>query len=134
MASFQKLWNHPAGPKTIHFWAPAMKWALVVAGLGDLSRPAEKLSVSQNTALLATGLIWSRYSTQIIPVNYSLLLVNLFVGLTGATQLYRIAQKKISDDSEIVIGEMGDSQANKFSKFKSFKWIKLKYKINLLFM
>jgi len=19
-------WDHPAGPKTIHFWAPIMKW------------------------------------------------------------------------------------------------------------
>lgn len=30
------------------FWAPMMKWCLVAAGLKDLSRPAEKLSVSQN--------------------------------------------------------------------------------------
>ena len=30
------------------FWAPLMKWCLVAAGLKDLSRPAEKLSVSQN--------------------------------------------------------------------------------------
>ena len=33
---------------------------LVIAGLGDLSRPAEKLSMSQSGALAATGLIWSR--------------------------------------------------------------------------
>jgi len=38
-----------------------MKWALVVAGLGDLARPAEKLSASQNTALAVTGFIWVRY-------------------------------------------------------------------------
>ena len=30
------------------FWAPVMKWCLVAAGLKDLGRPAEKLSVSQN--------------------------------------------------------------------------------------
>jgi hypothetical protein len=41
-------------------------------------------------ALAATGVIWSRYSTQIIPVNYSLLSVNAFVGATGLYQLYRI--------------------------------------------
>jgi hypothetical protein len=34
------------------------KWALVAAGLKDLSRPAEKLSLSQNVALTATGFIW----------------------------------------------------------------------------
>ncbi|KAF9288617.1 mitochondrial pyruvate carrier [Linnemannia elongata] len=89
-SAFQKFLNHPAGPKTIHFWAPAAKWALVGAGIGDLSRPAENLSLSQNVALAATGLIWSRYSLVIIPKNYSLFTVNLFVAATGLTQLYRI--------------------------------------------
>ena len=37
-----------AGPKTVFFWGPAMKWGLVAAGLKDLARPADKLSVSQN--------------------------------------------------------------------------------------
>ena len=79
------------GPKTVFFWAPLMKWCLVAAGLKDLSRPAEKLSVSQNVgaywqkslvkhefadrsviALAATGFIWVRYSLVITPVNYSL--------------------------------------------------------------
>ena len=36
------------GPKTVFFWGPAMKWCLVAAGLKDLARPAEKLSVPQN--------------------------------------------------------------------------------------
>ena len=36
------------GPRTVLFWAPMMKWGLVAAGLKDLGRPAEKLSVSQN--------------------------------------------------------------------------------------
>ncbi|KAG9291539.1 hypothetical protein G9A89_021958 [Geosiphon pyriformis] len=87
---FQSFLNHPAGPKTIHFWAPIMKWGLVIAGLGDLKRPAEHLSVSQNCALTATGLIWSRWSTQIIPKNYPLLSVNAFLAGTGIMQLYRI--------------------------------------------
>lgn len=29
--------------------------ALVIAGIGDMARPAEKLSASQSTALAATG-------------------------------------------------------------------------------
>lgn len=40
-------WNHSAGPKTVFFWAPTIKWCLVGAGLADLARPAEKLSISQ---------------------------------------------------------------------------------------
>ncbi|KAJ7642897.1 UPF0041-domain-containing protein [Mycena rosella] len=84
--------NHPAGPKTVFFWAPMMKWCLVGAGLKDMSRPAEKLSVSQNIALTATGFIWVRWSLVITPVNYSLAGVNFFVGLSGLTQLGRIAK------------------------------------------
>jgi uncharacterized membrane protein len=41
-------------------------------------------------ALAATGLIWARYSLVIIPKNYSLFTVNLFVAGTGMTQLFRI--------------------------------------------
>jgi len=92
----KSFWNHPAGPKTIHFWAPTWKWALVLAGLNDIRRPVEKLSSAQNSALAMTGLIWARYSTQIVPVNYNLLSVNVFVGLTGCYQLYRIAKHKFS--------------------------------------
>lgn len=33
------------------FWAPVMKWCLVGAGIKDLGRPAEKLSVSQNLGM-----------------------------------------------------------------------------------
>ena len=33
---------------------------LVIAGLGDIMRPAEKLSASQSSALAATGIIWAR--------------------------------------------------------------------------
>jgi len=82
--------NHPAGPKTVFFWAPMFKWCLVGAGLKDMSRPTEKLSVAQNLALTATGFIWVRYSLVITPVNYSLAAVNFFVGSTGLAQLARI--------------------------------------------
>lgn len=73
-----------------------MKWCLVLAGVKDLGRPADKLSLSQNlgelfrrpmgighverfalAALAATGFIWVRYSMVITPVNYSLAAVRL---------------------------------------------------------
>ena len=73
-----------------------MKWVLVVAGLADLNRPAEDVSLPQSAALASTGLIWARYSTQIIPVNYNLLAVNFFVGVTGIYQL----QKKLRSVSQ----------------------------------
>ncbi|KAF9241647.1 mitochondrial pyruvate carrier [Melanogaster broomeanus] len=90
-SKFASFMNHPAGPKTVFFWAPLMKWCLVGAGVKDLNRPADKLSISQNVALAATGFIWVRYSFVITPVNYSLAAVNFFVGSTGLAQLGRIA-------------------------------------------
>ncbi|KAI8865885.1 UPF0041-domain-containing protein [Ramicandelaber brevisporus] len=92
--AFQKFLNHPAGPKTIHFWAPAMKWALVIAGISDINRPVEQISVAQQASLTATGFIWCRYSMVIVPVNWSLFSVNMFVGGTGLYQMYRIWQHK----------------------------------------
>ncbi|KAK0053526.1 mitochondrial pyruvate carrier 2 [Biomphalaria pfeifferi] len=86
---FRPLWEHPAGPKTIHFWAPALKWVLVFASVGDLQRPAKSLSINQAIALAATGTIWARYAMVIIPKNYSLFLVNIFVGSTAYIQLFR---------------------------------------------
>ncbi|XP_075214363.1 mitochondrial pyruvate carrier 2-like isoform X2 [Lycorma delicatula] len=62
---------------------------LVIAGLGDIQRPAEKLSVSQSSALAATGVVWSRYSLVIIPKNWSLFSVNVFVAITNFYQLTR---------------------------------------------
>ncbi|KAJ9595122.1 hypothetical protein L9F63_013597 [Diploptera punctata] len=88
----QPLWNHPAGPKTIFFWAPS----LVIAGLGDLARPAEKLSVGQSAALSATGIVWARYSMVIIPKNWSLFSVNVFVALTGLYSFSRAVRYQYS--------------------------------------
>lgn len=88
-SKLRPLWMHPAGPKTVFFWAPFFKWGLVAAGITDLARPADTLSVQQCGALAATGIIWSRYSLVIIPKNYALFSVNLFVGATQCIQLGR---------------------------------------------
>lgn len=73
----------------VHFWAPTFKWGITFANIADLQRPADKVSYPQQTAITATGVIWSRYSTQITPVNYNLLLVNVFMAITGSYQLFR---------------------------------------------
>lgn len=46
-----------------------MKWGVVIAGASDFFRPAEKLSVTQNLALMATGSIWTRWCFVIRPQN-----------------------------------------------------------------
>lgn len=88
---FKRMWDSPIGFKTVHFWAPVMKWALVLAGIGDFARPADKLSLTQNAALTATGAIWTRWCFVITPQNYLLAAVNFFLGCVGVAQLTRIA-------------------------------------------
>ncbi|KAK6017192.1 hypothetical protein OSTOST_17320, partial [Ostertagia ostertagi] len=77
-------WNHPAGPKTVFFWAPTIKWALVAAGLADLPSPCTQ-------AITLSGAIWTRYCLVITPINYYLSSVNFFVMCSGLIQLCRIA-------------------------------------------
>jgi mitochondrial pyruvate carrier 2 len=93
MASFgarlRDFWNHPAGPKTIFFWAPTFKWGISIANLSDLQRDPDSVSLPMQCAVTATGLVWSKYSLDITPKNYNLLAVNAFMACTGMIQLYR---------------------------------------------
>jgi len=107
-----------------------MKWGLVIAGISDLARPAEKLSLTQNGALTATGIIWTRWCLIIKPKNYlyvhspftlpqlcvvgadqltdylcSLAAVNFFLGVVGVIQctrigLYHQSQKALESKPE----------------------------------
>ncbi|KAI9056265.1 hypothetical protein LZ554_001192 [Drepanopeziza brunnea f. sp. 'monogermtubi'] len=88
---FKRMWDSPIGLKTVHFWAPVMKWSLVIAGISDMYRPVEKLSLTQNLALTATGLIWTRWCLIIKPRNILLATVNFFLGFVGVIQVTRIA-------------------------------------------
>ncbi len=88
--------NHPAGPFTSQGLAPAWKWMLSVSNIMDINRPVEKVSTMQQTALCATGFIWSRYSLVITPKNYNLLAVNMVLALTGS---YHLGRKIVSEFS-----------------------------------
>ncbi|KAI8090257.1 mitochondrial pyruvate carrier [Gilbertella persicaria] len=103
-----KFWNSAAGPKTIHFWAPTMKWGLVIAGLSDLQKPANQLSLSQNLSLGVSGIIWTRYGFVVLPKNYMIAGVNFFVFLIGTTQVGRILnyrrtiQTNAKDEAQVI--------------------------------
>ena len=86
----REIWNHPAGPKTIFFWAPTFKWGITIANISDLSRDPSTISIPMQAALTVTGVIWSKYSLDIRPKNYNLLAVNMTMAATGIYQLYRI--------------------------------------------
>jgi hypothetical protein len=90
----------------------SFKWGISLANIADYNRPPELISVPQQfgecwclvcsahsfslrpdatvmSAVTATGLIWSRYSFVITPVNYNLFSVNAFMAVTGGYQLWR---------------------------------------------
>ncbi|KAF2430322.1 UPF0041-domain-containing protein [Tothia fuscella] len=97
-----KLWNSPVGPKTVHFWAPIMKWGVVLTGVSDFARPAESLSLTQNLALTATGIIWTRWCFIIKPRNIFLATVNFFLGVVGFAQTCRIVAYNRSVNNKTV--------------------------------
>ncbi|KAK2992232.1 hypothetical protein RJ640_005719 [Escallonia rubra] len=105
-SKLQALWNHPAGPKTIHFWAPTFKWGISIANVADFAKPPEKLSYPQQIAVTATGIIWSRYSTVITPKNWNLLSVNVAMAGTGIYQLSRkIRHDYFKEEEDAVLKE-----------------------------
>ncbi|KAF2155702.1 UPF0041-domain-containing protein [Myriangium duriaei CBS 260.36] len=114
-SGFQKFWNSEVGPKTVHFWAPIMKWGVVLAGAADFARPAESLSISQNAALMATGAIWTRWCFVIKPRNLFLASVNFLLFCVGATQVSRavlyqrsLEGKTVGEEVKSVAKEEGE--------------------------
>ncbi|KAF1962782.1 UPF0041-domain-containing protein [Byssothecium circinans] len=116
-SGFTKLWNSPVGPKTVHFWAPIMKWGLVLAGASDFARPADQLSLNTNAALMCTGAIWTRWCFVIRPKNLFLAAVNFFLFMVGATQVGRIlvyqkslkgAEGQAKEEGKVLEGELKD--------------------------
>jgi hypothetical protein len=87
-ASLKGLLEHPAGPFTIHFWAPTAKWLISAANIADVNRPVEKMSLPQQTAVSVTGIIWARYSLVVVPINYNLMAVNAVMACTGLFHLF----------------------------------------------
>ncbi|KAI5570280.1 hypothetical protein BDE02_11G017600 [Populus trichocarpa] len=100
-----KLVNHPAGPKTIHFWAPTFKWGISIANIADFAKPPEKLSYPQQIAVTCTGVIWSRYSTVITPKNWNLFSVNVAMAATGIYQLSRKIQHDYFSEEEAAVAK-----------------------------
>ena len=72
-SAFQAWVNSPAGPKTTHFWGPVANWGLVLAGLMDLKKPAESISVNMTGVLCAYSALFMRFAWMVTPRNYLLL-------------------------------------------------------------
>lgn len=118
---FKRLWDSPVGVKTVHFWAPIMKWCLVIAGISDFYRPAEKLSLTQNVALTCTGAIWTRWCFIIKPRNILLAAVNFFLGIVGVVQVSRIMSYNMSQKGQTVDDQLIDAKKDVKDVAQDFK-------------
>ncbi|KAK0248426.1 hypothetical protein LTR91_023255 [Friedmanniomyces endolithicus] len=107
-SALTKFYNSPIGPKTVHFWAPIMKWGVVLAGASDFLRPASQLSITQNMALMATGAIWTRWCFVIKPRNLFLASVNFLLFSVGAAQTARVLSYQRSLKGETMGEEIKD--------------------------
>lgn len=126
-SKFSRFLNAETGPKTVHFWAPVLKWCLVVAGINDLQRPVEKLSGTQQVALCATGVIWTRWAGFVIkPRNMLLASVNFFLGGVASYQLYRIVDyRRAAGDSPAQVFQYlikGDENAQPAAEEPAKAW------------
>ncbi|CCE64318.1 hypothetical protein TPHA_0H01100 [Tetrapisispora phaffii CBS 4417] len=99
--ALKRFWLSETGPKTVHFWAPTLKWGLVIAGISDISRPVDKVSGAQNLSLLATAVIWTRWSFVIKPKNMLLASVNFFLGCTAGYQIGRIVNYRLKNGDSV---------------------------------
>mmetsp|Transcript_18062 Transcript_18062/g.25037 ORF Transcript_18062/g.25037 Transcript_18062/m.25037 type:complete len:80 (-) Transcript_18062:312-551(-) len=75
---------HQAGPLTIFFWAPSFKWAITFSNIKDLEKPAEHVSTNMQMAVFLTGVLWSRYAIMVTPINYNLMLSNMFMAASAS--------------------------------------------------
>ena len=97
----QQIWNHPAGPKTIHGWCPVAKWVLAAAGAADFFRPASTLSPRQNFTLGLTGMVWTRYCFVITPRNMLLAACNFALGVVGFIQVGRCLNYEYNEKPQL---------------------------------
>ncbi|KAE9461626.1 hypothetical protein C3L33_06467, partial [Rhododendron williamsianum] len=102
-SKLQALWNHPAGPKTTGgggrwwLWWRSLNPRYLLVVVEEAPMAAEVtlyLSCPCHlvTAVAATGIVWSRYSTIITPKNWNLFSVNVAMAGTGLYQLSRKLQ------------------------------------------
>lgn len=80
-----------APPTGEHLYVAAVRYAFIDNCCSSTRRLSWWLIRVVYVAVALTGVIWSRYSLIITPKNWNLFAVNVFMGVTGITQLYRKA-------------------------------------------
>jgi hypothetical protein len=78
------------------------KWGISIANIADFSKPPQEISYSHQTIVTVSGLIWSRWGTQIIPKNINVVAVNLTMAGTGIYQLSRKIREDFFNQEETI--------------------------------
>lgn len=113
------LGTYYEGKTSAHFTSQTLpkadihcQWGLVLAGAADFARPAKDISLSQNAALMATGLIWTRWCFVIKPQNMFLASVNFLLFCVGTTQVSRVLsyQKSLKGTDGVVDAIKGEGK------------------------
>ena len=62
----------PIGPMTIHFWGPMANWGLVIAGILDMNKPMDRVSLKMTSVLCFYSCLFMRFAWMVQPRNYLL--------------------------------------------------------------
>ncbi|GAV64304.1 UPF0041 domain-containing protein [Cephalotus follicularis] len=89
MAIFRAFWNSPVGPKTIHFWGPALQWGVPVAAVLDTQKPPEMISGNMTAVLCVYSALFMRFAYMVQPRNYLLLACHVS---NETVQLYQLSR------------------------------------------
>ncbi|KAL5537372.1 hypothetical protein UlMin_045449 [Ulmus minor] len=73
MQILRTFWNSPVGPKTTHFWGPALNWGIPIAAIADIKKPPEKISGNMTSVMCAYSALGMRFAWMVQPRNYLLL-------------------------------------------------------------
>ena len=95
-SAFMTWVNSPAGPKTTHFWGPVANWGLVLAGLVDMKKPAEAISINMSAVLCGYSLLFLRFAWMVNTRNYLLLSCHMCNETVQGYQLSRALNHKWS--------------------------------------
>ncbi|XP_058739411.1 mitochondrial pyruvate carrier 1-like [Vicia villosa] len=89
MELLRKFLNSPVGPKTAHFWGPAVNWGIPIAAVIDTQNPAETINGRMTAVMCGYSAVYMRFSWMVRPRNIHLLICH---ASNETVQLYQLSR------------------------------------------
>ncbi|CAJ1791718.1 unnamed protein product [Sphenostylis stenocarpa] len=89
MELLNSFWNSPVGPKTAHFWGPAVNWGIPIATVVDTRKPAETINGRMTTVMCVYSALYMRFAWMVQPRNIHLLICH---ASNETLQLYQLSR------------------------------------------